>query len=446
MSGLEIAWPDESAERVRADRGRLLVAGEALRRLPSHERLARVAAVLERWTRPDSPWRRELIDALASASGFTQGTVREGLDAALRAWHPEALVDCGRREIAAQCDAGRALAPFEWTLVVAGGSIPMPTLLTALLPLALGSPVMLRESRHDPITPDLLARSLAECDETLARAFAPVRFPVEDAAAYAAALEAPCVVATGSDDTLRAIAARLDGRQRLVGYGHRFSIGVVGAGLAAEPRALGEVAHGFALDVARWDQSGCLSPLVVYLVDVPRTTAERFALSVAERLEELADTMPRGDLDPAAAITFADELASARMRSGPAGARVVAGASWGVVLEADPTPRPTPLGRFLRLHPVDSDTALARALRPFHGHLSNAAVAGFAAEDPEPDADRRASTSISEATIRNRLVDAGLSRITRPGRLQTPPVDWPRDGFPLFTPRARFVRAEGIGA
>ena len=134
------------------------------------------------------------------------------------------------------------------------------------------------------------------------------------------------------------------------------------------------------------------------------------------------------------------------MNGAGAGARVVSGASWGVVLEADPTPRPAPLGRFLRLHPVDSDTALARALRPFHGHLSNAAVAGFVAEDPEPDADRQTSTSISEATIRRRLVDAGLSRITRPGRLQTPPVDWPRDGFPLFTPLARFVRSDEIGA
>jgi len=37
------------------------------------------------------------------------------------------------------------------------------------------------------------------------------------------------------------------------------------------------------------------------------------------------------------------------------------------------------------------------------------------------------------------LTHLGVSRLTFPGRLQTPPVDWPHDGLPLFGPLARFV-------
>ena len=46
MTRLEIDWPDEGAERVRAVEGRLRVAGEALARRPFDERLAAVAGVL----------------------------------------------------------------------------------------------------------------------------------------------------------------------------------------------------------------------------------------------------------------------------------------------------------------------------------------------------------------------------------------------------------------
>jgi hypothetical protein len=443
MNGPEIAWPDIGVEKVRAAEGRLLAAGEALRRMPFGERLTRVASVLETWTRADSPWRRALIEGLSLPSGFSPGTLRESLDAALRAWRPQDLIVCGEREIGSQCDAGHTLAPFEWTLVIAGGAIPMPTLLTALLPLALGSPVLLRASRHDPVTGELLARSLAACDETLARAFATVRFPVEDADAYGAALEAPCVVATGSDESLRAIAARLDGRQRLVGYGHRFSIGVIGPELTTRPDMLDEAARGFALDVARWDQSGCLSPVVVYLVDVPREAAIRFAEAVSAQLSLLSVEMPRGQLDAAAAIRLSQELSGARMRVGEEGTSVQTGSDHAVVLEPDPSPRPAPLGRFLRLLPVRDPAGLDRALRPFHGHLSCAALAGFQHESIGPGA--KPSAPSLESTVRRTLLQAGVSRITRPGQLQIPPVDWPRDGLPLFTPLARFVADETRG-
>lgn len=447
MSRLEIDWPDEGAERVRAAEGRLRVAGEALARRHFDERLAAVAGVLEDWTGADSPWRRELAAALPEETPFAAPTIAEGLESALRAWHPSDFIACAEREIAGACvDGRRALVPFDWTTVIAGGALPMPTLLQSLLPLVVGSPVLLRETRKDPVTARLLARSLAERDEGLAAAFEPIAFPSDDAVALDAALAAPCVVATGADETLASIADRLRPTQRFVGYGHRFSIGVLGPALGEADMA--DVASGLALDVARWDQSGCLSPVFVYLVGWDGQDARRFATVLDRALEDVAKTSPRGDLPMDQSVSIAQERSEARMRTAAGSGMLFEGAQHTLVLEPDARPRPAPLGRFLRLLLIDSVDALMRALQPFSGQLSNVCVAGFEAPTGPGPADGLSPAPSTEGTFDARPADSsffaalsrmGVSRVTKPGSLQTPPIDWPHDGLPLFLPLARFT-------
>ena len=101
-----------------------------------------------------------------------------------------------------------------------------------------------------------------------------------------------------------------------------------------------------------------------------------------------------------------------------------------VVLEEDARPRPAPLHRFLRLHPLDTPARLLEALRPFDGQLSSVALLGF--EDRSDPGGR---------PLAEHLTQLGVSRVAAPGTLQTPPIDWPRDGLPLFTPMARFAES-----
>lgn len=432
MSGLEIRWPDEAAERVQAALGRLEKAGAALRARTLSDRLAAVARVLDDWTKADSPWRRELLESFAGTSPFTRGTVAEGLESALRAWHPETFVRMAERELASVLAARdgtpptRTLAPFECTAVLAGGTIPMPTLLSSLLPLVLGSPVLLRETSKDPVTGALLARSLAERDTILARAFEPIDFPADDAGAFASLLTAPCIVATGTDDTMRAIATRLSDDQRFVAYGHRVSIAVLGPGAASEAD---HIAHRLALDVARWDQTGCLSPVVAYLVGVGEDARRELAHAIAGALDAISTEMPRGELPVSARALHAAERAEARMRAASGRALLIEGRGNVVVLESDAQARPAPLHRFLRLVPVPTLAALTNILADQDAPLSNVAVAGFAEEE--------------RSRLDHALLQRGASRVTVPGQLQTPPVDWPRDGMPLFAPLARFVQGAG---
>jgi hypothetical protein len=431
MTRLDIEWPDATAERVRAARGRLERAGEGLRAISLQERLQSISCVLEDWTAADSPWRRELATAFAADSPFHEGTVREGLEAALRAWKADDFVECARRELSAVLHPGKLLlSPFEWTAVLAGGSVPMPTMLSVLLPLVLGSPVLLRETSNDRTTGALLARSLESRNAALARAFEHLAFSADDIA-FDSLLEAPCIVATGSDETIRSISQRLRPSQRFLGYGHRFSIGVLGPAQELDDETIRQAAEGFAIDVARWDQTGCLSPVVIYLVGGAPSIGRSLARAIADALEKISHSMPRGQITTAVAASHATERAEARMRLGSSKdareSMLFDGEDYTVVLESSAKARPAPLHRFLRLMPVDSLEELERALGPFRGQLSNVASAGFS-----PDA---------TVELQRRLIRFGASRFTEPGRLQTPPVDWPHDGLPLLTPIARFTQS-----
>jgi hypothetical protein len=428
MTRLVFNWPDEAGEAVRASHGRLMVAGARLVQRTFEERLRAVARIVEAWTVPDSPWRRELSERLASESVFHRSTIEEGLDSALRAWDTQQFMDCARREVAAGSASGRLeLAPYACTSVLAGGSIPMPTLVSGLLPLVLGSPVLLRETSKDALTGGILARSISEHDGELGECLEVVRFAVEDDTAMDIFLDSPCVVATGSDETISSIRNRLASNRRFVAYGHRFSIAVLGPGTTQSEGLLEQTTKGLALDIARWDQLGCLSPVDLYLVGLSPTASKRVAERIAMALEELSTTMPRGEHSAEILAAHSVERTEARMRAAVAkDGAYFDGKDFAVALESDARARPAPLVRFTHLLPVASMADLERALAPFSSHLSSAALAGF----DEPDSER----------IGSQLKRLGVSRICAPGRLQTPPIDWPHDGMPVFSPMARFVR------
>jgi len=119
--------------------------GALLRRRPVESTIDALASVLDGWRDPKSSWRRALEAELPEATGFSPEVVREGLRLGLEPWTGEEL----RKLIA--CELGSSNGPFDdngfisgfdTTAVVLAGSIPMPTLLALIAPLALHSPVL----------------------------------------------------------------------------------------------------------------------------------------------------------------------------------------------------------------------------------------------------------------------------------------------------------------
>jgi hypothetical protein len=420
-----------TARGVGAALARAREAGHLLRARSAEAVQDALADVLDAWSEPDSPWQKALVEALPDAAGFSPAVVREGLARGLAPFTGAALRALLRSEL------GGGAAGFDATAVVLAGAIPMPTLLAVVAPLALRSPVLAKPSAHDPVTALLIARSLAERDPLLGACVEVVDVRGDDEASVAALCEADCVVANGSDAAVAALAARVQPHgagascpRRFVGYGHRFSMAILGPG-ATRGESLLRAAEGLALDIALWDQLGCLSPVSVHAVDPDPRAADRVAEALTEALARAETRWPRGRVDTAAAAAIARERSEAEMRAaagrGPVTVHASSGTAWTVVREADAVLRPAPLHRFARVHPaVDVDGCLD-ALRADAAHLAAVAIAGFGA---------------AGAPLAAELAGLGASRVCAPGTLQSPPLAWHRGNVGVLAPIARWTDIE----
>ena len=391
-----------SADDIREARERLAEAASHLQDRPREQTVDVFAALLEAWRSPDSPWQKRLVDALPGATGFETETVREGLARALEHWTGDALREVVAREFGS---IGTNAKGFAQTSVLLAGSIPMPAITSLMAPLLLHSPVLAKPASRDPVTAHLFAESLREIDSELGAAIEIVPFAHDDPACAEAFFDSDCVVATGSDETVAEVANQVGAGTHLVSHGHRMSISVVGP----------EHAEATALDVALWDQLGCLSPVAAYC---EAAQAEPFAEALAEALAEIERRLPRGELPIAAAAAVRRETGEAEIRRAAGIDVSIRGDEalrWTVVREADARWRPTPLHRFVRVHPIEGRAHLLRVLEPIAIHL-----AGIACDLPARD-----------------LAPLGAARICEPGSLQTPPLAWHHDGQPLLAPLLR---------
>jgi hypothetical protein len=181
----------------------------------------------------------------------------------------------------------------------------------------------------------------------------------------------------------------------------------------------------FDLDVALWDQLGCLSPLGVHVVGSDRSAAARVGEALGDALASAESRWPRGAVERFAGAAIARERAEAEMRD--ATLFVSRGTEWSVVVEPDAQRRAAPLHRFVRVSPSRDIDACLAALRTQGAKLQGVALAGFGAAHDE---------------IATALARLGVSRVCVPGALQSPPLGWPRDNVPVLLPLARFAAIE----
>ncbi|HXV36750.1 MAG TPA: acyl-CoA reductase, partial [Myxococcota bacterium] len=291
--------PDDIADQLAALRD----AGVRLKRRPYRELLEALGAVLEGWRNPDSAWRRELVEQLPAATGFTAPLVREGLQRALDGWTRDALRELALRELGSpedlDAESSRSVDGWDVTAVWLAGSIPMPSLLALIAPLAVRSPVLAKAASRDPVTPDLVARSIEETDAELGRCIRIASFPAQRLDLTDALLQADCVCATGSDEAIAALRARAGPARHFVADGHRFSVAAVAPPDGAQLRV--ELAQRLAVDVALWDQLGCLSPIEVFAVDRDASFAIALGEALAGALAHAEKIWPRGSIDARAA-------------------------------------------------------------------------------------------------------------------------------------------------
>lgn len=212
-------------------------------------------------------------------------------------------------------------------------------------------------------------------------------------------------------------AARWPTRGGWVPFGPGWSVAVAPAGSWEDaPAAL---CAALALDVAAYDQRGCLSPQALWLEGAAEASAARFCEALAEALGRVAEALPRGPL-PAG-------VAAAQMqRQGTAAflGRAFAAKEALVLWEPTPYRADNPLYRTLPVHTWEGGAGALAARLASQGRLQSAAVAGGVEA-------RRAFAGV--------LGGLGANRVCSPGSMQTPSASWSHDGMLWLSRLVRFV-------
>lgn len=406
----------------------LLAAQAELAGRPVDRILAALNQVTARWLDHADPIRVEAERRLAESTGLAPAMLKLGLDQMIsrvggigdlldRDLGDRRRLDGFGPSLAAPGLQSRAYGPGLLVCVFAGNVPAIPAFDMALA-LALKSACLARPPAQEPHFAGLFAQSVAQVDPLLGRALAVERWAPDDPTPYAAA---GAVLAYGSDASVAAIGRMVPPGVRFLGHGHKIGLAVVAREAADE-----QTAAQLALDVAMYEQQGCVSPQMAFVERGGRLAPAEFARECGQALARLEQVMPR------AALTLAEAggLRAARDEAEFAADACFASPgnlAWTVVHKEQAEYGPSPLNRLLRTYAVDEIGQVAAVVAPHGSYLQTVAFAGAPAR---------------RLVLADALGKIGVSRICPVGRAQQPHPLWHHDGRPTAGDLVRWTDVE----
>jgi hypothetical protein len=374
------------------------------------------------WLRPENRFRKLTLETGPEKTGFSRATLEKGLDNFFRQFTPEHFRELLAQELGESNSSRHLWHGPELLVHVGAGNIPNPTLMSLTLGLLARSAQFVKCARGSAFLPRLFAHSLYEADAKLGACIEIAEWRGGHAELETALFaEADCITATGSDETLTAIRARLPIKTRFIGYGHRVSFGFVAHEILSGSFARRIVSRA-ADDVVAWNQLGCLSPHVIYVQTGGEVSPEKFAERLADELEQREQTEPRGELpaEPAAAIASLRGLYEVRAAHAPETTQHWCSknsTAWTVVYETDARFQLSCLNRFIYVKPVRD---LAEALHYAETVRGQVSTVGLGVPEHKLE------------ELGRQLAQWGVTRVCPLGRMQNPPLTWRHDGRPAL--------------
>ena len=364
---------------------------ETLFQMPQAEIVAALAELSRRWRDPDYALRRE---AETWTEPFPFAMVQVSLDALLDSLTEDTLGTL----LAAESVPDAPGYPVIGHVIA--GNTPLLVWVSVIRALLVRSASLVKlPSNAAARWAHLFRQSLAEVAPELAACVSLAEWPGGTQELDAALCrQSDLVMAHGSDGTLRDLRALCPQETPLVGYGHRVSLGLLLPGADANAAA-----QGFAKDVLIYDQGGCLSPQMVYVLGdfdeakhFASIFAEALALVSAEYLLPVRAASAAGAVREARSLAWMED-----------GAAVWQGEDlrWTIIARPEPAFRGSPTYGVVSVQPLGSLSELPEALSAVANRLQGCAVAG--------DADGYLP---------------GVSYLCRPGAMQAPPLAWRQDG------------------
>ncbi|HWN66259.1 MAG TPA: acyl-CoA reductase, partial [Haliangium sp.] len=271
---------------------------------------ARAIAGLARWwlaaCDAPPPAMAELLARGCAEAGLSIEMLRWGVREALGRWTEPELVALVERELGsvAALDHDQpgtmAVAP-RLCLQVLARTVPPAGWQSVAMAWLAGAATLIRPSTHLVALIEAFALSLAEAAPELAAVTWVTRSDADDHAWHQAlASHADAMVIHGGDDAVAAWQSVARRDALVVAHGHRVSAAFLSIAGLVEP-ALSENLRGLALDVCAWDQTGCLSPVTLYVEDGGPLTADQVAERlVADALPAIEVELPPGPAEPGA--------------------------------------------------------------------------------------------------------------------------------------------------
>lgn len=409
---------------------RLLAARPALRDMPTHRVVAAVDTAAARLM--EAPLRRQVEAGLVAATGYSPAMAAEVLERMARDWKAPALFALLEAELGgveavdgfvqrAPRLRSRLEAPALGFHVFAG-NVPGVSVTSLIRSLLVRTAVLGKVAAGEPVLAPVFARLLTEADAGVGACVAVTWWAGGDEALEAAVLRhAGIVVHYGGADALHSLRRRASADTPFIDHGPRISFALVRAP-AGDPA---EIARA----VAMFDQQGCVSPQMLYVLGSP-ADARALAEAIAGRLGDIAHELPRGRIDAGEAAAIRELRSSAEFRA-IAGADVECwageGLTWTVVFDADAAFSGSCLNRTLVVKCLPDLDSLDEVVRPFRGYLQTVGIAGF--DEAEG--------------VARRLGAMGASRVCPVAQMPWPPPAWHHDGRGPLLELGRWVDLEG---
>ncbi|MBK8171028.1 MAG: hypothetical protein IPK60_11890 [Sandaracinaceae bacterium] len=403
---------DVTADLVRKTACRIGSAGTMLRALPPTRIANAIHEAATRLLGTDGIG-AEARSTLPSATGLSAPMVEWALTTTLRTSSVDALMSMLPHEVS----SGRARAhqPARLAAVVLAGNVFTASFRALLAPLLSRVPVVAKAPSRDDVFPRLFARAIAEADAEVGQAIDVVTFQ-GGTTALEDTLFAQCdvVAAYGSDTTLADIRARLPATSTFVPHGHGLGIAFVPISATANEQTRAELVRALALDVAAYDQRGCLSPHAIFVERGGGISGRQLAERLChEGLPHEESVRGRGPLPLAIGAQQLQWRGIAAARGD-----LFEGDSWAVSFEGCGAFRLSPGYRNVSVIECNDTGDFLQRIAPLGVHLK---CLGIAADEAQRDA------------LVEQLPAPIAPRICEVGRMQTPELTGPADGMdPMF--------------
>lgn len=395
--------------------------------LSTSEIVTKIDKAIQLWLKPDYRLRQLAESLVPAITGYDSEMVRLELKKYMRTFRRKELLRFLDEEFDQPAildefrprksgGMSRAFGPST-IFHIFSGNVPGVQLWSLVMGLLLKSAAIGKTSLAEPLLPVLFLQSLKEVDETLAESMAVIPWKGGTVELEQTAIDwGDAVIVYGSNQTVEAIRKRTPVHKKLLSYGHKISIALIGKeALAADYFA--KTLHKVAEDVSVYDQQSCLSPQVVYVEKNGALSPKQFAQGLAGELERYHLKRPRAKLTGEEAMAIQNIRNQYQLNSLSSDKVAVYSSNddtaWTVIYQEETAFSGTPLNRTVHVYAIDKLEEAADILQAYEAYLQSCGLA------VEP-ARLFAITSLLGAVGVNRFCPLGEMNRAKPG--------WHHDG------------------